>query len=348
MDRLKRGMGAVSAFSEDTKTRLQSAVEDTNSRLQSAVDVASDAVNSARDISVKALGDAPLIGETVKSLNLASEGGGGGGGLPANATQEEIIAHRHEQLQLKFDGPDGPWHPGPDATMEDLTDYRTFLLLEQGMDSPTVTNHSLQKYVVVNPAIVRAGFELTSDKVSGPLRVGEIIDAIETAYNEDGPRPRSQPLPLAAAFHQLASDKCLPNIGTLRIRCTRGWASAFALDGTVLLQAMISEEEAIAQAARESTLADAQHRAEDAAAASSIEFEKAQGHIDACSFREAAAAYQRAADADAREAERAFECILDAARAAIEAGNFSVRADPAHLFSMTAHSFPAVLFVGNP
>ena len=77
------------------------------------------------------------------------------------------------------------------------------------MDSPSVTNHDLQKYVVVNPAILRRGFELTSGKIREPLHVGEIIEAIEAAYNEDG---------------------------TLRIRCTKGWASAFALDGTILLQ----------------------------------------------------------------------------------------------------------------
>lgn len=296
----------MNAFGEEAKALATKAIDDTNTKVSEAVDLGRGAVTQARDITtagVKALGEAPLIGETVKGLSLeldssrSSRGSGGGGDrLPSQATQEEMIAHRHKQLKQKFDGDDGPWHPGPDATMEELSDYRAFLLLEQGMDSPSVTNHALQKYVVVNPAILRAGFELNSAKNREALRVGEIIDAIETAYNEDG---------------------------TLRIRCTKGWASASALDGTVLLQAIVSEEEAIAQAARESALAEEQHRAEEAARASAGEFKVAQVHMDGGNFILAAEAYQRAGEADPRDADRAFNSVLAAARAAIGDSRFN-------------------------
>ena len=81
-----------------------------------------------------------------------------------------------------------------------------------------------QRYRLLDLAMLRAGFELASDRL-GALEPGEVITALETRLNGDG---------------------------ILRVRCSFGWLSERAADGTALLAEVPDGESATVSESEES------------------------------------------------------------------------------------------------
>ena len=93
-----------------------------------------------------------------------------------------------------------------------------------------------QRYRLLDLAMLRAGFELTSDTL-GALEPGEVITALETRVNGDG---------------------------ILRVRCSFGWLSERAADGTTLL-AEVPDGESSTGSESEESGTESKESAEDKA-----------------------------------------------------------------------------------
>ena len=204
-------------------------------------------------------------------------------------------------LTLKFKGNKssvpraGADNVGAESTMEELQEYRAYLLMQEGMPlPPEVAVQELPKFVVEQPAILRVGFELNSPKCSEALMIGEVIEVIEMATN--------------------------PENSVLRLRCSRGWASERASDGTALLVPKLTEEEERALALKKEIELQTKLRAQLAANAAESEFEAAREAVARGLPMDAVAALKRAAKTDESRAAEAMEQILDTGNRAVRSG----------------------------
>ena len=144
------------------------------------------------------------------------------------------------------------------------------------------------------PAILRSGFALNSSKCNEALMIGEVIEVIEMATNPDN--------------------------DVLRIRCSRGWASERASDGTALLAPKLTEEEERALAIEKEIQVQKKLRAQLAADAAEAEFDTARECVGKGRPLDAVAALQRAAQTDESRRAEAMEQILDVGNRAVRSG----------------------------
>merc|ERR1711969_211827 len=134
---------------------------------------------------------------------------------------------------------------------------------------------------------------MNSHKNPEALMMGEVIEVVESVPNSDG---------------------------ITRLRCSRGWSSERASDGTALLEPVLSEEE-------ERKKVEAREAAWAAARQEELKREEADREFAAASdalvrgqAMEAVAALRRAVKVDESRAEEAMERMMDA-------GHRCVRAD---------------------
>ena len=216
---------------------------------------------------------------------------------PPPFTEEEKVRERY--LRLKFEGSKvsvphaGAGMVGAESSMEELLQYKEFLLMLEGM-APTTDVPPLPKYKVVQPAILRSGFEMNSHKNPEALMMGEVIEVVESVPNSDG---------------------------ITRLRCSRGWSSERASDGTALLEPVLSEEE-------ERKKVEAREAAWAAARQEELKREEADREFAAASdalvrgqAMEAVAALRRAVKVDESRAEEAMERMMDAGHRCVRAGS---------------------------
>ena len=204
-------------------------------------------------------------------------------------------------LRLKFQGSErsipraGADNVGAESTMEELQEYRAYLLMQEGMPlPPEIKAKELPKYVVSQPAILRVGFDLNSPKCPDTLKIGEIIEVVESARHGDN--------------------------GILRLRCSRGWASEHASDGTALLTPKLTEEEERALKLQKELELQNRLRAQLAASAAELHFEAAKRAVVRGLPMEAVAELKRAAETDESRAAEAIALILDTGNRTVRSG----------------------------
>ena len=229
-------------------------------------------------------------------------------------------------LRLKFEGNEssvpraGPNNLGAESTDEELQEYRGYLFMLEGMPMPeSITLPTLVQYQVEQPAILRSGFALNSPKCNEALKTGQVIEVIEMATNPDN--------------------------NVLRIRCSRGWASERASDGTALLVPKLTAEQERAVAIEKEIHLQKKLRAQLATNAAEAEFSTARDCVAKGRPMDAVAALQRAAKTDESRRTEAMEQILDVGNRAVRSGRLrdaivvfqeGSRSDPSNVAMMEA------------
>jgi hypothetical protein len=220
---IEKASHASHRLAEETK----SLAEDTRELAAKAIDgtreLADDTVALARRLETDAVSETKArLAQAGKAMGVptaVAAGGAGAGGETAEdkGNGEEAVSPRtsawRTYLLLKFEGTkdaaprEDSLGQGPraDATMEELQEYKDYLLIREGVPPPgDAMPPELARYRVVQPAILRRGFAKDSHRHADVLPVGGVIEVVERVVAEDG---------------------------TVRLRCERGWASEKASDG---------------------------------------------------------------------------------------------------------------------